>query len=252
MSDRTDELYVGYLVPSTDVAGRLRRIAIVAVMLAVAAAVAASVCHRTLPASAFEFGTARTFEGVVRESPAPILLVSASQERPDSSSSSFLLVAPGKHGAGEIVRGLEGERVRLSGTLVYRDGQTMIEVDPETLVPLGRAAIEPPTSVDLGSVTLSGEIVDSKCYLGVMNPGESKTHRDCAVRCISGGAPPLFVVRDAAGNRTQMLLVGDDGGAIHRDVLPWVAEPVEITGRLASMGDLFVLHANPTQIRRLS
>ena len=101
-------------------------------------------------------------------------------------------------------------------------------------------------------VTLRGEIVDSKCYLGVMNPGESKTHRDCAVRCISGGAPPLFVARDRDGRSIQMLLVGDDGRSIHRDVLPWVAEPIEVSGRLASTGDLFVLHANPTAFRRLS
>jgi hypothetical protein len=29
-------------------------------------------------------------------------------------------------------------------------------------------------------MTLTGEIVDSKCYLGVMNPGQGKVHRDCA------------------------------------------------------------------------
>ncbi|MBK6315798.1 MAG: hypothetical protein IPF53_16265 [Blastocatellia bacterium] len=252
MSDRTEELYVGYLVPSAVVVGRLRRIAAVAFVLAAATAMAASFGHRPLPASAFEFGTTRTFEGVVRESPAPMLLVAADPNRSGPVSSACLLVAPGKHGAGEFVRGLDGDRVRVSGTLVYRDGQTMVEVEPESMVPLGKAAFDPPATVDLGSVTLSGEIVDSKCYLGVMNPGESKTHRDCAVRCISGGAPPLFVASDEAGNRMQMLLVGDDGGAIHRDVLPWVAEPVEITGRLVSMGDLFVLHANPTRFRRLS
>lgn len=252
MSDRTDDLYVGYLAPSAAVARRMRRIAVFALLITVAVAVSASFGHGTLPASAFEFGMTRTFEGVVRESPAPMLLVVAGPESSVSTLSAWLLVAPGKHGAGEIVRGLEGEQVRVSGTLVYRDGQTMVEVEPESLVPLGRAVLDPPATVELGFVTLSGEIVDSKCYLGVMNPGESKTHRDCAVRCISGGAPPLFIARDVAGNRMQMLLVGDNGGAIHRDVLPWVAEPVEITGRLVSMGELFVLHANPTRFRRLS
>ena len=45
---------------------------------------------------------------------------------------------------------------------------------------------------DLDTFTLIGEIVDSKRYLGVMNPGNGKVHRDCAVRCLSGGIPPIF------------------------------------------------------------
>jgi len=39
-----------------------------------------------------------------------------------------------------------------------------------------------------------GEIVDSKC-LGVMTPGQLTTHRACAIRCISGGIPPVLHVR---------------------------------------------------------
>lgn len=252
MNRHEDELYVGYLTPAAPAARRLRWIAIAAIVLAAAIASLASVGQRRLPASAFEFGTSRAFEGVVRESPAPMLLVDRSGVENAVDRSAWLLVAPGKHGAAELVRGLEGERVRMSGTLVYRDGQTMLEVEPASIAPLGQSTAQPAATVDLGPVTLVGEIVDSKCYLGVMNPGESKTHRDCAVRCISGGAPPLFVARDASGNRIQMLLVGEDGRAIHREVLPFVAEPVEVSGSLVSMGDLFVLHANATAIRRLS
>jgi hypothetical protein len=47
---------------------------------------------------------------------------------------------------------------------------------------------------------LRGEIVDTKCYLGVMTPGEDKVHRGCAVRCISRGVPPAFLVRDASAD----------------------------------------------------
>ena len=36
----------------------------------------------------------------------------------------------------------------------------------------------------LGPVELTGEIADSKCWLGVMNPGEGTVHRDCARRCL--------------------------------------------------------------------
>jgi hypothetical protein len=52
---------------------------------------------------------------------------------------------------------------------------------------------------DLGAFTLVGEIVDSKCYLGIMNPGETNPHRECAALCIGGGIPPLIIAHDADG-----------------------------------------------------
>ena len=54
-----------------------------------------------------------------------------------------------------------------------------------------------PTS--LGVATLRGEIVDSKCYLGAMKPGDQKTHKACATLCIRGGIPPVLVERLPGG-----------------------------------------------------
>jgi len=104
---------------------------------------------------------------------------------------------------------------------------------------------------DLGQVTLVGEIVDSKCYLGVMKPGNTKTHRDCAARCISGGIPPVFLVRDAQGNAGYYLLVGKDGETLNHEVLGMIAEPLEISGELRRLGDLMSLRADPATFRRL-
>ncbi len=81
-----------------------------------------------------------------------------------------------------------------------------------------------------------------------MKPGQGKAHRDCAVRCISGGAPPAFVVRSAgaAGERTLiLLLVGADGGSIANRILDLVAEPVEIEGEVSRLGDQLVLSTDP-------
>ena len=47
-------------------------------------------------------------------------------------------------------------------------------------------------------MVVEGEIVDSKCHLGVMKPGEGPTHRDCAVRCLLGRIPPMFVAHNRA------------------------------------------------------
>ena len=108
---------------------------------------------------------------------------------------------------------------------------------------------QPP--VALGRHRLRGEIVDSKCYYGVMKPASGKAHRDCAVRCISGGAPPAFVVRSTDESVLVLLLVGADGSSIAREVLDLVAEPVEIEGEVSRMGDRLVLAAAPAAIRRI-
>jgi hypothetical protein len=84
-----------------------------------------------------------------------------------------------------------------------------------------------------------------------MIPGDSKPHRACAVRCISGGSPPLFVVREGSSHVFSTLLVSEGGEAVNADVLDFVAEPVEITGRLEREGDTLVLWANPATFRRV-
>jgi hypothetical protein len=162
-----------------------------------------------------------------------------------------LLVAPGKHGADELVRAYDGRLVDLTGTRIQREGDRMIEVAPGSVHVAGIAAGEAPEWRRAGEFELRGEIVDSKCYLGVMNPGEGKVHRDCAARCISGGIPPALIARDADGRRKLFLLTGPQGRAIHRDVMPLVGEPVAIRGTVFRSGDQFRIEADPREIRRV-
>ena len=74
----------------------------------------------------------------------------------------------------------------------------MIETKPEWIQASAkderRAQSDAPYE-SLGKQTFVGEIVDSKCFLGVMNPGRLTPHRACAIRCISGGVPPVLLVR---------------------------------------------------------
>lgn len=44
-------------------------------------------------------------------------------------------------------------------------------------------------------MTLEDEIIDPKCYFGVI-PGKGKIHRSCAIRCISDGIPPVLATTD--------------------------------------------------------
>lgn len=84
-----------------------------------------------------------------------------------------------------------------------------------------------------------------------MKPGFGETHRTCAVRCIAGGIPPLFVTRDEQGQATTYLLTDRAYAAINEQVLPYVSEPVQVQGRLERRGDLLVLGIDTDQILRL-
>ena len=123
----------------------------------------------------------------------------------------------------------------------------MVEITPGSMAVIDNAPAVRATTRDLGRVTVTGEIVDSKCYLGVMNPGQGKVHRDCAARCLSGGIPPIFVTTDG---HEQLLLVGLDGRALGRDVLrEFIAEPIQIQGELLETGSTQLLKVDPNAFR---
>lgn len=240
-----EDFYVGYS-PKAPV-GLGRAVARIAAGIVLAGSIAGILLIFGQPpfaTSKFEFGVYQDYVGVVEEWPYPILV---------TDRASFLLVAPGKHGLTDAVTGLQEKRVRLKGSLIERGLDRMIEVVPESIsTNSSQSQTAPRSAVDLGPVTLRGEIADTKCYLGVMNPGEHKVHRDCAVRCISGGVPPAFLARDASGDARILLLVGEDGRALSKEVFPFVAEPLEISGNLVRTGSTLTLKASPLQFRRIT
>lgn len=254
---RDDEFYVGYLPQAPPAIASHVRVA-VALILVLAAGLGLLLVNaqkRFAPA-VYEFGASTEFTGWVRERPYPMLLVRR-PGRPggEPAFSTYFLTVFGKRGAEARVAGLDGRAVTLRGALIYRDGKTMIDVEDGSVAPLDVAAAErlkaamPAAEEDLGVHTFVGEIVDSKCFLGVMKPGNLKAHRSCAARCISGGIPPVLVVRDAEGMATYLLLVSEDGEAVNRQVLELVAQPVEITGRVVRLGDQLMLEADPDGYR---
>lgn len=250
-----DGFYIGYRDrASPGHARRMRRVAAALVGGAVAAAALLASQQAPFVPSVFEFGTETELMGWIREQPVPALVVAApgDAERP-LALSSYLLVGFGKHGAQEAVAGLHGQHVRVRGTLIHLDGEAMIELTNEgAIAPLEATGAAPEEDRErIGRVTLRGEIVDSKCHFGVMNPGTGKVHRACAARCLSGGVPPVFLVRTADGGRLHLLLVGTDGRSIGPEVLDVVAEPLEITGEVERIDSLLVLRAEPDTFARI-
>ena len=244
-----NDFYVGYLPKAPIALARfVRKVIVVLGLLAMTAALVLVVGQMPFASSAFEYGKLTSVEGIVVTRPFPTLLVARpGQVGQQGKYSRYLLVAPGKHGADDLVAGFDGKQVRLQGQLIYREGRTMLEIVPSSIVVIDIQPTIQETIRDLGTVTLTGEIVDSKCYLGVMNPGQGKVHRDCAARCLSGGIPPILVTTDG---REQFLLVGPDGRALGRDALrEFIAEPIRIQGELLESGSTQLLKVDPGTFR---
>ena len=255
------EFFVGYAVATPPgVARFVRRVVAAALAAGAAFALVAVAAHDPPAASSFEYGHEREFVGWIREAPVPLLVVPGPAcTEVCAATTSWPLARYGtKRGAAELVAGLDGRLVRLAGVLVHRGDRTLLDVVPGSLAVLAEAEASAPSGPapearveDLGIHTLTGEVVDGKCHLGVMRPGEGKAHRACAARCIASGAPPMLRLLDPDGRERTLLLVGADGRALNRELLPWVAERVEVTGRVLRVdGDVLVLHAEPGTYRR--
>ena len=217
------------------------------------AAIAFALAQRLITNGVFEWGNLKMISGILESQPYPHLLVT----RPGKVAglpgfSSYYLVAPWKFGLPpDAIAPFAGKPVTVKGTLIYRGSQTMIETKPEWIQAAASSAPTiPPMPVSLGRQTLTGEIVDSKCFLGVMNPGQFTPHRACAIRCISGGVPPILVVHAQDGSLSHFLLVSAAGQPVNQQVLNLVAEPVEITGEVFRQGELLILRADPATYRR--
>ncbi|HQX63273.1 MAG TPA: hypothetical protein PK593_07410, partial [Thermomicrobiales bacterium] len=228
--------------------------------LAAVAGALASV-QRPLGQGQFAWDSEEEFCGRLQTSPIPGLwTVAGAAPAGTPFTGAFLpLVGEGKHGPdADLV--VAGDRdVVLRGHRIERYGKQLIEVTGESSSGgkiLQEPGMAPPAQVALGRQLLRGEIVDSKCWFGVMKPALGKAHKDCAIRCISGGAPPAFVVRSAGADGRErtlvLLLAASDGAPLGPRILDLVAEPVEIAGEVSRLGDQLLFSTDPTTIRRLS
>ena len=130
----------------------------------------------------------------------------------------------------------------------------MIEVEPASLALAADVASSTPQLMDAtvqrrssgnDAIGVRGEIVDSKCFLGVMVPGSGKTHKDCASLCLRGGIPPALYVHDRGGQSSVLLLTGAFGEPVGAHALQRAGEAVDMTGTIDQQGGWLVLHSDP-------
>jgi hypothetical protein len=258
----SDDFYIGWEAKAPASHGRAtRRVVLAVLILVLLAGLGFAASQRLIGVAFFEWGKVKQFTGLLRADPYPHLVLAA--EGTNQVHGAAPLVAPFKFGVRrEDIARFDGRRVTLRGTRIHRDGRLMIELVPGSIIRSGDF-LAPPVqeaedapllgerSVSLGRQTFFGEIVDSKCWMGVMNPGVLAPHRACAVRCISGGIPPMLLVRRENAPPLNLLLTDALGKPVNDRVLDFVAEPVEIAGEVLRQGELLTLRADPATYRRI-
>ena len=196
-----------------------------------------------------------TFTGLLTVDPYPVLHRIHPQESEEVES--VLLVRQGKFSAEEFATSFSGQMVSITGFPISRGGWTMLELrSAEDIIAIDKdqadhAAVirTKVAAVSLGNVTLIGEIADSKCFLGVMKPGEGTVHKACAEVCLLGGIPTMLVVRDQSDNRYGYILTLPDGGSASGLLAERAADDVEIYGELMQKGDLLYLRMSSDSIK---
>ncbi len=213
----------------------------------------------------FEFGRLTEVNGVYFSQPVPsIKVVSDKDIFGNFTFVTIPLVGFGKFGADGIIADMEKERntslhrlgITLKGTLLYNDGKLLMQIDAndKPLVGVNKDASPSilPSKQDLGEMKIKGEIVDPKCFFGVMKPGQGKPHKDCAIRCILGGIPPMFRTMNEKGEANYYLLVGPNGERMNEAVKEFVAQPVELEARAMQQDDWIILYTNEKTFKHIS
>jgi hypothetical protein len=210
----------------------------------------------------FELGKSTELTGIYHSSPIPVLEVLKTEMKSDLSNY-VMLVGYGKFGAEGIMENIEalkgdlnGRRVTLKGTMIYGDGKAILELTKKTnsLITIHEGVIAQKLESKLESsnfINVVGEIVDPKCYFGVMKPGEGKIHKSCAIRCISGGIPPVFKTKNSQGKNEYYILLGEKGEKINQQILDKIAEKVSVSGRKTYLNGWNYLYINPKIIKLL-
>lgn len=245
-----DEFYVGYL-PLPWGHSRFLRIAVPALLWTLALVSFGLAWSQRDPGGAVWFdGVERTWTGVMLTEPYAMLMI----EDGEVAGAAALLVEQGKRGAAERCRPFGGARVQVRGWLLERDGRRIIELAPDALA-LERiassAAVTMPAFTDSGEgVDLRGEIVDSKCFLGAMKPGDGYTHKACATLCVRGGIPPMLVTRENPGTLRYYVLISRDGRAMPEELIEMIGEPVTAKGVTKTIGDMTFLAVGTGDVTR--
>lgn len=251
---KSDEFYIGWMNAAPESFAKHVKKAVLAIFLLVlTAGVSLSLLQKRFSTSTFEYGQLTEVKGIYKDEPVPSIRIRTHADKFGNGTFITLpLVGYGKSGAEGTIRSLENEKkvklegreVTLKGMLIYSDGKTLLQIDKfeDPLVSMGETNQLQSVVKDLGQVELSGEIIDPKCYFGVMKPGQGKPHKDCAVRCIAGGISPVFYVRNEKGESNYYLILGENGNKLNDLLKDYIADPVLLKANAVQYDDWVILY----------
>lgn len=252
---REDELYIGWAkAPAVD---RRFLLASTPLLLGMATGLGWLVAKNLGDPGAgkWETGATHVVQGALVARPYPMIRLA--DENAPFGLRSVLIVAQGKCTSALKLAEFDGLPVRARGVLIERKDRRMLEVPlavnkwiEPVIADLPGVLVKPPEE-SLGRFALAGQIMDSKCFFGVMRPGRGKTHKACAALCIRGGVPPSFWARDSSGRESVLLMTDAEGGPLGEDILPLVADPVAAEGDIVRVGDLLQFRADAGAYRRI-
>jgi len=252
---KKDEFYVGYVDKvGASTKKAVKRFVMGTFFFLLLGSLSFAFFQRPASVSFYDFGDPTKVVGIYHESPYPMLKVQLAE----NEFKEIVLLGFGKSGANPFLdevrekKGdLENRELTIEGQLIYYNGKTLLEIDDSQKVSVtGKGS--PNVLEGKGSLEVEGEIIDPKCYFGVMKPGYGKIHRSCAALCILGGIPPVLVSRGKNGSEDYFLLTDLKGNPIHKDIVPYIGQPVQLSGNLGRLGDWNILKVDMAQINILN
>jgi len=189
-------------------------------------------------------GTMESWTGTAFMDPYPMLVT--------DSGESHLVMGLGKFSVADRVEPFDGRRCVIDGWRLQRGDRRGIQLalEPDAIRAIDGAAMPQPSRSSGQPIEIIGEIVDGKCHIGAMKPGDGKAHKSCAILCISGGLPPLFSPLDSDGFDSLPLVLIDGSSALPDSIIKLAGEPVVIRGVLSRQGTLEVIETSADQIER--
>lgn len=254
-----DEFYIGWQDKAPESYGKKVKTTVLRLLLLVPVVGALLVLsQQPFADSTYEIAQFRTLEGILITAPIPCLKMPVGVDQNGVQQfKRVLLIGFGKKSATPTLdeieqmqgQSLQGKGVQLEGKLIYYDGTLAMELSKGAAAFKGFKTIQdaPSFQQTIGEATLRGEILDPKCYLGVMRPGQGKPHRSCAIRCIEGGIPPFFKVATKDDARQYFFVLDADGQPLKEKIAPYVADEVQLCGTVEQWDDWYVVKTDLTQ-----
>lgn len=167
-----------------------------------------------------------------------------------------ILTSMTKSGVTKRLKGLHNKWVNLKGVMTRYNGRFVFSIlDSKNAIYVLKSKADIAKiffKKNWGFTELKGEIIDPKCYVSAMKPGEGKTHKACATLCIKGGIPPVLLVKNFLFAERFYLLLDSNGNAVLDSIIKFVGDQVTAKGSVEQWGDLWFFKLKNKSIKKIN